>query len=367
MDHLVSRCTRPFCTALGAIATVAVLSAAPLRAQAVLGFGDDATTVPAGTVRLGFLNSWTRFDQRFTAPDGGHADTHSRIRRTPLFLELGLTRRLAVGATFPSVGTRVVATYVPAGATPGHADSVRFTGQSAIGDVEGWAKFIWLGAQDEQERTDPHGVHVRSALTGLVRLGTGSPAHTYQQLAIGTGDGQTDVEAASQWDFILGRRFWASVVGRYVRQLPTTRAVRVAPRDDPFTPAVVMSTRIEAGDYYEIEVTPRLSLGNHFLLGAQYNHRHDDESRFLPSGQTGAGDPSVLDVASSSSTRYGFGVVYSTVAEYAAGRTGAPFDVTLQYYSIDRWSDGVPPATLAFPDRSTYAVGLRYYLRLWGR
>lgn len=356
-----------------AICLLSTAAGARLRAQAVLGYGDDATALPGGMVRIGFLNEWMRFEQRFTSPDGARIDANARIRRTPVSLQLGVTDRLAVGVMAPSVGTFAVANYYPPSATPGggHADSLRMVGQSAVGDVESWVKLVWLGHQDERDRTQPKGVHVRSAITGLVRLGTGSPPHASRQLAIGTGDGQTDVEAASQWDFIFGRRFWMSLVGRYVHQLPTTRIARVAPRDDPFATAELVNTRIEPGDYYELEATPRLALGQHFLVGARYTHRHDAETNFTAADQggvpSGAGSPSILDVAASSSATYGFGVVYSSVASYFAGRTSIPIEVTFQYSRTDRWADGVPPSVLAEPKRSTYSVGVRYYARLWGK
>jgi hypothetical protein len=359
---------------VAAIITVSLLSAmatAHLPAQAVIGFGDDATSLPAGMLRFGFLNGWTRWDQRFTAPDGARIDAHARIRRTPVSLELGVTNRLVVGAMAPSVGTYAVATYFPPGVTPGHADSLHMLGQSAVGDVETWAKLVWLGYQDEAARTNPSGLHVRSALTGLVRLGTGTPAHASHQLAIGTGDGQTDVEAASQWDFIFGRLFWMSLVGRYVHQLPTTRISRIAPRDDPFATAALVNTRIEPGDYYELEATPRLTVGKHFMVGAQYTHRHHAEATFSAADGSGAPggsvDPSILDVASFSSKAYGFGVVYSSVASYVAGSTSIPFEVSFRYSRTDGWTDGIPPTVFAEPKRSTYAVGVRIYSRIWGK
>ncbi len=360
---------RASAVAVWLLAAIALaIAAIPLRAQAVTGYGDDATTLPAGMVRLGFLNGWTRFDQRFTAPDGSRIEAEARIRRTPVALELGVLNRLTVGVMAPSVGTFAVATYFPPGAVPGHADSLRMLGQSAVGDVETWAKLVWLGQQSEADRTQPRGVHVRSALTGLVRLGTGIPAHASHQLAIGTGDGQTDVEAASQWDFIFGRRFWMSVVGRYVKQLPVTRIVRVMPRDDPFSPAELVNARIEPGNYYELEATPRLSLGQHFMVGARFTHRQDAATTYSAAASpAGGADPSILDVESSSATTYGFGVVYSSVASYVAGRTSIPFEVSFQYTHTDRWLDGVPPSILAGPNRSTIAIGLRYYARLWGK
>jgi hypothetical protein len=356
--------------ALVATMLFASLMAVPLRAQAVIGFGDDATALPAGMVRFGFLNGWTRFHQRFTSPDGSRIEAEARVRRTPVSLELGVLNRLTIGAMVPSVGTYAEATYFPPGAVAGRADSLRRLGQSAVGDVETWAKLVWLGQQSERERTQPEGVHVRSALTGLVRFGTATPAHASHQLAIGTGDGQMDLEAASQWDFIFGRRFWMSLVGRYVQQRPVTRVVRVAPRDDPFAAAELANARVEPGNYYELEATPRLSLGQHFMLGARYTHRHDAATTYTAaSGGSpgGTADLSVLDVESSSATVYGFGVVYSSVASYTAGRTSIPVEVTLRYTRTDRWLDGVPPSILAEPERSTIAIGLRLYGRLWGR
>src|SRR5690348_2298233 len=46
---------------------LAILLGAPTlaRAQAVLGIGDDATTLPGGGFRLSVSNAWTRYDARF--------------------------------------------------------------------------------------------------------------------------------------------------------------------------------------------------------------------------------------------------------------------------------------------------------------
>ncbi|HEU4642404.1 MAG TPA: hypothetical protein VFS44_08115, partial [Gemmatimonadaceae bacterium] len=56
--------------ALAARLLLVLLVPAAVRAQAVTGFGDDATTPPGGRVRLTIDNEWTRYDQRFTAPAG---------------------------------------------------------------------------------------------------------------------------------------------------------------------------------------------------------------------------------------------------------------------------------------------------------
>ena len=152
---------RPSRATIAAVAVVvgtillALIPPAPLGAQAGIGFGDDATTLPAGMVRLGFLNEWMRFDQRFTAADGARIETDARVRTTPITLEIGLLDRLTIGAKVPSVGTFGAVTYFPAGAPAGHADSLRMFGQSAVGDVEVWTKLqILVVAQHGSERDE---------------------------------------------------------------------------------------------------------------------------------------------------------------------------------------------------------------------
>lgn len=162
------------------------------RAQAVLGFGDDATTLPAGTVRGIGTNDWIRFEQRFTDPSGASIRTQSQIRRTPLGLELGVTNRLTIGGSVTEAGTKVIADYFPDTASAIHADSARTFGQSGLGDAALWARFTWLGALAEPERIRISGLHVRSAVQARVRIGTGSPANPFAQFGIGTGTGQTD-------------------------------------------------------------------------------------------------------------------------------------------------------------------------------
>jgi hypothetical protein len=129
--------------------------AAPLRAQAVLGLGEDATTVPAGSVRIGLLNTWSRFDKQYDVngtaqplgapfaleawgsrqleslsplesglraltgiPDlsvslGRLAPTfNAQTTVTPLTVELGLASRLSLGVLVPWVHTHVDATFI---------------------------------------------------------------------------------------------------------------------------------------------------------------------------------------------------------------------------------------------------------------
>lgn len=337
-----------------------------LPAQAVVGFGDDATIAPVGVVRVGLTNNWTRFDQRFWAPNSASINTQSQERRTPIFMELGLLSRLSVRVMVPSVGTKVIATYFPDTASAIHADSVRTFNHSAIGDAEASLKLVWLRTLNDRERFHPRGVHVRSAITGLVRLGTGQLQKPTDQFGIGTGDAQTDLEVGSQWDFIFGRHFWTSLTGRYGKQLSDTRVIRVAPREDPFSPvAGPVNAMRQLGDYYQIEATPRLSLGDYFSIGAQYQYYHKAQDSFTGTNDIATDstpihlDASSLDAGSDiTAQRVGVGVVFSSVAAKAAARTHYAFEVTLQHFRTVDISGNRPK------DYETL-VGVRFYVPLW--
>jgi hypothetical protein len=57
--------TRNFRALAGALLLCLAATPELLRAQAVLGVGDDALTLPAGVFRLRFLTQWTRFAERY--------------------------------------------------------------------------------------------------------------------------------------------------------------------------------------------------------------------------------------------------------------------------------------------------------------
>ena len=151
MSPLVARSFA--CRASSRVLTLLVLvAAAPmLPAQAPLSHTEDATPVPAGSLRLRITTAWTRYDERFAA-DGGTqslsadfstpslgvaqlpllASTEAglqslsgdpsvrlslgrlevrgdaRIVTTPISLEYGVTRRLSIGVQVPVVQTRRV-------------------------------------------------------------------------------------------------------------------------------------------------------------------------------------------------------------------------------------------------------------------
>lgn len=344
-----------------------MLAAMPLRAQSVLGYGDDATTLPGGTVRLGLLNTWSRWYQEYDGAPGTFIQTRSQARITPLTLDLGITDRLMLTAFVPSVGTTESAIYF----SNDVSDSLRSFDRSGIGDAMATLKFVWLGEQREHDRIAEHGLHVRSALSASAVIGTGMPPRPFQQFGVATGEAESGMQAGSFWDLILGHSFWTSVALRYEHHLQDTRSLRVGAGTpgDPFdaTARPVDVTR-RLGDAYSIDVTPRLSLGEYFSIGARYQYEHEKAGTFAgtldvvdSAGNVTHLDAATLAPASAFTNQWvGLGLVYSSVAASERGHGDYPFELTLQYRRQVALTNGQPA-------RGEWGAGLRFYQKLWGR
>lgn len=356
-----------------ALLFIATSIAAPLPvvAQSVLGYGDDATTVPGGVLRIGLLNTWSRWFQEYDAGPGVLIQTRSQARVTPLSLDFGLTDRLMLTASVPSVGTTESAIYFSNPAAGDVADSLRSFDRSGIGDAMATLKLVWLGEQSEHDRIAERGLHLRSALSASAVIGTGLPPRPYQQFGVGTGEGESGVQAGSFWDVIAGNSFWTSMALRYEHHLQDTRSLRVGAGTpgDPFdaTARPVPATR-RLGDAYAIDVTPRLSLGEYFSIGARYQYEHENAGTFSgtldvvdSAGTVTHLDAATLGPASAFTTQWvGLGLVYSSVAASEKGRGDYAFELTLQYRRQIALSNGQPA-------RGEWAAGLRFYQKLWGR
>ncbi|HEX6816537.1 MAG TPA: hypothetical protein VF102_12735 [Gemmatimonadaceae bacterium] len=349
------------------VIAASMLAAMPLRAQSVLGYGDDATTLPGGTVRLGLLNTWSRWYQGYDGAPGTFIQTRSQARITPLTLDLGITDRLMLTAFVPSVGTTESAIYF----SNDVSDSLRSFDRSGIGDAMATLKFVWLGEQREHDRIAEHGLHVRSALSASAVIGTGMPPRPFQQFGVATGEAESGMQAGSFWDLILGHSFWTSVALRYEHHLQDTRSLRVGAGTpgDPFdaTARPVDVTR-RLGDAYSIDVTPRLSLGEYFSIGARYQYEHEKAGTFAgtldvvdSAGNVTHLDAATLAPASAFTNQWvGLGLVYSSVAASERGHGDYPFELTLQYRRQVALTNGQPA-------RGEWAAGLRFYQKLWGR
>ncbi len=351
-----------------AVAAAALLGfASTARAQSALGLGEDATTPAGGTLRTRISQEWTRYDRTFFGGDTTYL-SNFRIRDARLDLELGLADRLSVGAVLPIVATKAITTRSSLHDGAAVADSVLTSDHSGLGDVAVHAKLVWLRPfADARARTQPSGVHVRSAISGVVSFGTAVPDDPRDFFDLPTGETTRTIEGRSETDLLFGSSFWMSLVGRYSHALSEQVLVRVTPENDAFSTVFdpIEATR-QRGNILELEATPRLGLGRYFSIGAQYRYLRKQSDRFTGTADTmlnGAPvhlDAAVLDTGTAyTEHRVTMGVVYSTEAAYMNGHARWPLEISYEHSEVVSISGGRPKSNRDF-------VMLRWYTRLWG-
>lgn len=243
--------------------------------------------------------------------------------------------------------------------------------RSHIGDVEVGAKILLydgLGARPPQ-RVDFRGFKFRLAVGGVYRRGTAQYQSPDDFADLGTGDAQDDIEGRVYADLLFGRRFWASVVGRYGVQQADEQFLRItdAP-NDPFAPLYRrQAVRRDLGDYFVGEFSPRVGITDALMVSATWSYYRKGEDSYTGSfpvtnlaGESVTLDASALNRGTArTEQRLVAGFTYSTMAAWYRGRSALPLEVS---YLVGQSLRG----TGNTPKTFTQAIGLRLYARLFG-
>jgi hypothetical protein len=346
---------------------MAAIAPLPARAQAVLGFGEDATAAPSGAIRLRFSNDWHRTSTSGVGNDTSY-DSDRQFRASTIGAELGVMKRFSLGAIVPWVTTKQL-TFVSSTHAQGFLlDTLLDESHNGWGNIEAFGKVVWLGEPGQQGRLAlRQGVHVRSALVGGALLGTGVRSDPRDPFSIGTSDRSRAFIARSATDVTVGPHFFTSIVGRYQKPLSDNVVVAVHPGDNPFSDdAIGFVAERKLGTSYELEVTPRYQLGRYFAAAFQYRYHHGAQDSYTGTTTTTVGDSAVTLDASILNTgteltehRIGFGVVYSAVDAYTRNRSRIPLEVTFEHYKVVSVSGNRPR------DSQT-VLSVRFFRRLWG-
>ena len=333
----------------------------------MLGYGEDATAAPAGALRVRLSNDWHRSRAIGSANDSTY-DTDRQFRATTIGVELGVLSRLTIGVEVPWITTKAL-TFISSTHAQGQVlDTLFDTSHNGWGNVEAFAKIVWLGEPGQQARLAPReGVHVRSAIVGGALLGTGILIDPTDPFALGTSDRSRVIMARSATDLTVGRHFFASLVGRYEKPMSDDVPVAVRPPGEPFTRDVVpFVAQRKLGTWYELEVTPRYQLGRYFAIGVQYRYHHGAQDSYTGQFSTDVdGTPVTLDASALDAGteitehRAGFGVVYSAVDAYARNHSRLPFEVTFEHSKVVSISGNRPK------DSETL-ISVRIFHRFWG-
>jgi hypothetical protein len=241
----------------------------------------------------------------------------------------------------------------PFGLRPGRT-KVTFRGDAEAG--------VALTLVDRWDRNRHQG-GLRAAVEGLVRFPTGRLAQPDRVLALGTGDGQTDVEFRITSDLGAGR-WGVRAEGDYNRQFAANYILRVAPPTQPLASIDLLSAvHRDPGDIVSLAVRPFFRLAPTFALqaSATYWSKGADEVAYLTTADEIPGvDASVVAQDSkATATALGFGITYSNAGRYRPGGRGLPVDASWSYERVVRATGGI------VPDRHVMQARFRVYFDLF--
>jgi hypothetical protein len=254
-------------------------------------------------------------------------------------------------------------------------DSVKDVDNYGLGDAEvslTLELFDTFGSKDSL-RVHPHGINLRESVTGLFRLGTGTPPAENELLDPGTGTGENAIEVHSATDIVIGPRFWITGIVRGTYQLSDNIVTRIPQAEGEVLDPLYSRTTVtrQLGNEFAVMVDPHYALNDYFAINTSYFFLHHFANKFagvlnLDSAQTGIG-PLHLNAAvlgqntEYTSQRIGFGFTFSDVAAAALRKhIGLPLDITYEHDEVITATGGYVPKS--FID----TIGMRVYFRPFG-
>jgi hypothetical protein len=236
------------------------------------------------------------------------------------------------------------------------------TGESKVtfrGDAE---TGLALTLADHWDRGTHRG-GFRAAIEGLVRFPTGQVARTDRLLALGTGEGQTDIELRLTTD--LGSGSWgARAEALYSRQLAGDFLVRMAPPTQPLAGIDLLTVvHRDPGDIVSLAVRPFFRLAPTLAIQGSARHwsRGADEVAYATALDSVPGVPASVAAqdTKASATVLGIGLTYSSPGRLRPGGTGLPVDASWTYERVVGASGGI------VPDRQSVRAQLRLYFGIF--
>lgn len=228
-------------------------------------------------------------------------------------------------------------------------DTLGLVDRTSIGDVS-------LGITDQlvNTLTDTAATHgYRFSVSGSFRFPTGQPGSRNKLFDVPTGYGQPGVQIGAAGDAVFNRRYSATAVGSFTKQIGTIDVARVPNlENDIFPLSEPVPGTYSAGDVLWLSVTPRMRISGYLTINAQYMVTHIGADQYTPSSN-GNG---VAGIASSTAHAIGFGFAYSAVA--AGGPMGRALPVELTFSHLETITGGGPIAK-AMREQ----IGVRAFLR----
>ena len=274
-------------------------------------------------------------------------------------------------ATGLGVGGFTTTPALPAPATAGELESVLSDSFGGVGLRGGESVISFRGDAEAgvaltlADRWDLRGGRggFRAAVEGLVRFPTGVRARTDRVLALGTGDGQTDLEVRATVD-AGGGPWGVRLEGGYNRQLAGDIVARVAGPGQPFPGSDLLADlTLDPGDVVTLAARPFYRLARTIALVGTVEHqsRGEDEVSYRDDAAAIPGvDAAVLGAGTDASvTVAGIGITYANPGSLRPGGRGLPVDAGWSYERVIRASGGLVPNVHRMRAR------LRVYFGIW--
>jgi hypothetical protein len=223
-----------------------------------------------------------------------------------------------------------------------------------------------------EARMSPTGLNFRTAVGGIIRLGTGQVESPDNFVDLGTGRGATAIEGRWFSDILLGSRFWQSFILRFNKPFEDDQEMRIIdlPNEELAPLYRKQTVKRKIGSAFEFETTPRIVINNFFAISGQYVYRHKAQDHYtgtftIPAAVTGFSDitldASTLDLETETfEHRLGGGLSFSNIYSFEQGKAKIPFEVTYLHWQTVNGSGGNQPKF--FTDQ----VQLRLYARIFG-
>ena len=203
----------------------------------------------------------------------------------------------------------------------------------------------------------------RTAVEGLVRFPTGTVARSDRVLALGTGEGQTDLELRLTAD--LGAGNWGfRAEGDYNRQLAADYLLRVAAPTQPLAGSDRLPTvRRDPGDVLSLTVRPFYRLAPTLAiqgLASVWSRKADVVSYLTDADSIPGVDAAVVaEGTKAKATTLGIGITYSNLGRLREGGKSMPVDASWSYERVVKSSEGI------VPNKHTFRARFRVYFGLW--
>ncbi len=235
-------------------------------------------------------------------------------------------------------------------------NTVEGTRRAGIGDVDLTVTALLHDtfAADQRRRLNNSGRALRTTLTAGFRFGTAGADRVEDPLDVPIGDGASALLLRSTTDFIANRFFWLSASLRFVQPLSDNVAVALPLVTDStiFNAFTVGTAARSLGQRIEIEIAPRLSIGQFFGISGAYLMRRVGESELRPQGSLGAVDcgigaicPPILAQSTPATTvqALSIGASFSSLASYMRGGAKWPLELLFSHTAPISASGGLQP------------------------